>query len=296
MDSDEEQGEVGLLADPAGIKDKREVEAAKKRELDQQQQKEKGWDLLRGGEGENQPSKKEPAKRPAAGGPITFNKKGPPVFAKRSGAISKDGFPGMDDAPTISGFLSASGKDKSAGKEETKHVSKNDSAVIGQFSSNAKGADGADKPGSNMDFSKRPPMFTSTKKAAGVTKSNLSEPLVMEGVGAQNYDFSKMNMSAAAVKREHQEGDEDGEEGEGKPRQQREQQDGERRAPRERREYGESKEEGFELVKADKRNILANRGLKGDTAKTWTDPVSQDKKPATKYAIDNDGFEFEIAK
>lgn len=91
----------------------------------------------------------------------------------------------MDDAPSISGFFGGD-KQKSAGKEESKHVSKHDSAVIGQFSSSAKGtgADGAEKPGNNMDFSKRPPMFTNSKKAGGATKSNLSEPLVLEGLGA----------------------------------------------------------------------------------------------------------------
>lgn len=91
-------------------------------------------------------------------------------------------FPKMGDFPTIG--------------SEKQSAPKQKSEMSGSYNSMAKDSSAPEK-GSGISFSKGgPPVFTSKKK-----KTADPIELAASTQGAQNYDFSKMNLSSASVKR-----------------------------------------------------------------------------------------------
>ena len=209
FEEDEEQKTEDLMSTNTHIKDMTEVQQAKKRE--QEKNKAKDWSANLQSQPEAVASKDTaPKQKKTFDASSAFGGGGRPTFSKKSGAglntgLNKGGdFPAMGDFPT----LGAEGKSESKSKKDNfkpMAFSRSDNAEIGSFGAGAALAR-SEAPAGGISFGKAPPKFSrKTDKKAQQEGSEVD-------LGKQNYDFSKMQVASATVRKVEGEGEGEDEE------------------------------------------------------------------------------------
>ena len=191
--SEEEKTDLTLGDDQAMIKDRKEVEAERRKKQEQENGVGMGWRALESQtkEGQEQKGPTSASAKPSGKGEVKFGG-GKPTFNRKVGVAG-----GRNDFPELGSVSQEFGvqKDSSA-------ASKKDQANIGDFGNTGvarKPAEGEEARGSHVPFEERKPatkpVFTSSKKTKIGGGANLEEVQNSK----QNYDFGKSGMMVSTA-------------------------------------------------------------------------------------------------